>query len=247
MLLLAQGLSGHAAAPGLSRAPPHPAWPPGPQPLRGSQLCGTAGRDHPAHSPAAFIGSGGRAGKDGGLAVATSGHRSIHRNDTALPSCHCAVERGWMVAGAEGLFLLWLMSLLSHAGRFALVLQAGRSLPGAGSVSHHDLSKKPCSGIFKPPPRSVEGSGRKRSSFLTMRCCRCWCWSSSPARFLFPPAEHHGTWRLHPINHSVTHDPLQTWLLWGQWMGCLGGEPEGPPRSPRGFQLSSPSCRSPPK
>lgn len=165
MLLLAQGPSGHAAAPGLSRAPPHPAWPPGPQPLRGSQLRGTAGHDHPAHSPAAFIGSGGRAGKDGGLAVATSGHRSIHRDDTALPSCHCAVERGWMVAGAEGLFLLWLMSLLLHAGRFALALQAGRSLPGAGSVSHHDLSKKPCSGIFKPPP--VRGGEWEEAQLLS--------------------------------------------------------------------------------
>lgn len=37
-------------------------------------------------------------------------------------------------------------------GPFALALQAGRSLPGAGSVSHRDLSENPCSGIFNPSP-----------------------------------------------------------------------------------------------
>lgn len=37
-------------------------------------------------------------------------------------------------------------------GQFVLPLQAGRSLPGADNVSHHDLSKNPCSGIFNPSP-----------------------------------------------------------------------------------------------
>lgn len=63
-----------------------------------------------------------------------------------------AMEKGWVVAGAEG--LLWLMSLLLHAGLQGGLpwLQAGRSLPGAGGVSHHDLSENPCSGIFNPSP-----------------------------------------------------------------------------------------------
>ena len=53
-----------------------------------------------------------------------------------------------MAAGAEGFLLLGLMSPLRTVERFALAVQAGRSLPGAGNVSHHDLSKNPCSEIF---------------------------------------------------------------------------------------------------
>lgn len=102
-----------------------------------------------------------------------TGPATATEQPVTLP-CPCAIafrarEKGWVVAGAEGLFLLWLMSLLLHAGpRGGLPrLQAGRSLPGAGSGSHHDLSENPCSGIFNSSP--VLG-GEWEEAQLPSRC-----------------------------------------------------------------------------
>lgn len=90
MLLLAQGPSSPAAprgSAGLLRTPP---LQPGLEPLQGSQRRGTGGRDHPTRLPAAFTGSGGQGRREGGLAVATLGHGSSHRDGaagrTAVPS-----------------------------------------------------------------------------------------------------------------------------------------------------------------
>lgn len=50
------------------------------------------------------------------LGHGSSSHRDGAARHTAVPSCCCAVEKGWVVAGAEGLFLLRLMALLLQAG-----------------------------------------------------------------------------------------------------------------------------------
>lgn len=161
MGLLAQGLASRAAAPGLSRAPLHPTSAP--------HVCSPAWTSSVGHSTAAqgdvatrhicwqpslaqVAGQGRRVAwlwPPQGMGPATVTEQLV-----TLP-CPCAIafraqEKGWVVAGAEGLFLLWLMSLLLHAGPQggSPRLQAGRSLPGAGSISHHDLNENPCSWIF---------------------------------------------------------------------------------------------------
>lgn len=74
---------------------------------------------------------------------------------------------------------------------------------------------------FFNPSQPVEGSGRKHSSLLTVRCCRCWC-------FLFPPGKPPGTWRLHPVNHPATPELFQTHQLWA----CAWAAHQGPRMAP---------------
>lgn len=52
-----------------------------------------------------------------------------------------------MAAGAEGLFLLWVMSPLPHAGRFAAALQEGLC-PAQAAFLTMTSAKNPSSGIY---------------------------------------------------------------------------------------------------
>lgn len=74
------------------------------------------------------------------------------------------------MAGA-GLFLLQLMlpTAAGSAGWFALALQAGRSLPAAASVSHHNHSENPSWGTVHLPLLPVHG-GEWEEAQLPSRC-----------------------------------------------------------------------------
>lgn len=99
------------------------------------------------------------------------GHDDEAAGHPAVPSCCCVrTFPGWWQQ--QRTLPMVSPSLLEL---FASALEARKALPGAGGVSHHDLSKNPCSGIFLIPPspwREVGGS-----SLLAARCCRCCCFS----------------------------------------------------------------------
>lgn len=85
------------------------------------------------------------------------GHDDEAAGHPAVPSCCCVrTFPGWWQQ--QRTLPMVSPSLLEL---FASALEARKALPGAGGVSHHDLSKNPCSGIFFNPSQSVEGSGRK--------------------------------------------------------------------------------------
>lgn len=86
-------------------------------------------------------------------------------------------------------------------------------------------AKIPAQGLFKPS--SVYGGEWEEAQLHSPHEVLQMLVPEPFSRLLpLPTTEHRGTWRLHPINHLVTQDLLQMRLLWGQWMGCLGREPE---------------------
>lgn len=201
----------HGNAP--SRAPPHPV-----SPAQFVPVC-----------PSSF--GSGQAGTEGGLAVATMMKQLSHCCAFML-LCDTAEDfPGWW---QQQRTLPMVSPLLLEP--FASALQARKALPGARGVSHHDLSKNPCSGIFLIPPspwREVGGSTAPCSQRGVADA------AASPTCFLFPPGKSHGSWRLHPINHPATQGLFQTHhpgvCAWDAHQGAGMA-----PCSPRAFQPNSP-------
>lgn len=166
---------------------------------------------------------------EGGLAAATTGHRSSHRDGAAshivVPLCG---SKGMDGGRSRRTVADVSVAAGGPAGPFALTLQTGRSLPGAGCISHHDLIKNPCSGIFFQscvgPWRGVGGS----TAPFSLRGVA----DVGAAAFLSLPLPTSQTaWDLalaprKSLGHS--RSAANTAAL-GPGMGCSGREPAWPP------------------
>lgn len=135
------------------------------------------------------------------------GHADGAAGHTAVPS------RGMDGGRSRGLFLLQLGSPL---------------LPGS-AWSRRRFSPRPQQKSllrdFLIPPRPWRAVGGSTAPCSLPGVADV---GASPTRFLFPPGEPHGTWRLHPVNHPATPDLFQTHQLWGLCMGYPSGSQDGP-------------------